>query len=155
MILATHALVGAALGKNLENPWLIVVLCLITHFALDSFRHGEYVESFDSKTTFKNTWWKTALDLFFGSLIIGFFIYYQNIDRSKIVNILLGSFSSMFPDLLTFFYWKFKFKFLAPIYAFHTWSHKYPRFSSERQWNLRNAANDILFSLLAILFLIF
>lgn len=155
MILATHALVGAALGKNLENPWLIVVISLVVHFALDSFRHGEYVESFDSKVAFKNTWWKIALDLFFGSLIIGFFIYYQNIDRSKIVNILLGSFSSMFPDLLTLIYWKFKIPILGKIYKFHVWIHRHPRHTPERVWNLRNATNDILFSLIATLFLIF
>ena len=153
MILATHALVGAAIGEKINNPWLIVIFSLIIHFILDSFRHGEYVESFDSKVAFKNTWWKIALDLFSGLSIIFLFIYFQNISFTKTFNILLGSFSSMFPDLLTLIYRKFKIQLLGKIYQFHGWCHRYPRFSPERQWTLRNAANDILISLLAIIIL--
>jgi len=153
MILATHALVGAAIGENINNPWAIVATSLVVHYFLDSFRHGEYAESFDSKVAFKNTWWKITLDLFFGLLIIASFIYFQNTTLNKSFDILLGTFFSMFPDLLTLIYWKYKIPIFGKIYQFHAWCHQYPRFSPERQWTLRNAANDIVFSLIAIIIL--
>ena len=150
-MLATHALVGAAIGDKIDNPWIIIAASLAMHYFLDSFRHGEYVESFDSKVAFKNTWWKIVLDFFSGLIIVLLIIHYQNFDRAKTLNILLGSFASMFPDLLTLLYWKFKFPILGKIYRFHAWAHKYPRNAPERQWNFRNSANDIIFSLIAII----
>lgn len=154
MILTTHALVGAVIGEKISNPWIIIALSLPLHYILDTFRHGEYVEMFDSKVAFKNTWWKIALDFFLGAIIILLFIYFKNITQEKIFNILLGSFASMFPDLLTLLYWKFKLPILKKAYAFHTWVHRYPRNTPERIWNLRNSLNDFLFSLIAITLLI-
>jgi len=151
MMLATHALVGAAIGDKIDNPWIIIAASLAMHYFLDSFRHGEYVESFDSKVAFKNTWWKIVLDFFSGLIIVLLIIHYQNFDRAKTLNILLGSFASMFPDLLTLIYWKFKFPILGKIYQLHAWAHKYPRNAPERQWTLRNVTNDIIFSLIAII----
>lgn len=153
MILATHALVGAAIGKNIDNPWIIIPVSLAVHYVIDSFRHGEYVESFDSKTAAKNTWWRILLDLSAGLFIIGLIIIYNKPSLEKTFDILLGSFSSMFPDLLTLIYWKFKIPLLGKIYKFHSWVHRYPRFSPEREWKLQNARNDILVSLLSIFFL--
>lgn len=156
MILTTHALVGAALGKNIGNIWLLIPLSIILHFAMDHLRHGEYVESFDSKTAFNNTWWKVSLDISTATIILLLFIYFGNFNLIQLKNILLGSFFSALPDLLTVIYWKFRFKFLAPIYRFHSWCHKYPRGAKERQWTLRNSLNDILLSLIAImLFILF
>ena len=155
MILATHALTGAVIGKNFYHPGVIFVLSLTIHFTMDSFRHGEY---FDSRVaTIKNTWWKIALDLSIGFFFIFSAIYFRNFDSYQIRNILLVAFFSMFPDLLTVLFWQFKWKWLAKIKNFHSWAHCYnhfPKYSFERQWTLRNARNDILFSLLAI-FLLF
>jgi hypothetical protein len=154
MILSTHALVGAAIGKNISNPWLIVALSLVVHFILDSFRHGEY---FDSRTaTIKSASWKVLLDLSLGGAIILFFILSTHSDFLITRNILLGAFFSMFPDLLTIIFWKFKWKILDHIKKFHSFAHRYsrfPKFSPQRQWTLRNATNDILFSAIAILLL--
>ena len=154
MILATHALVGAAIGKNISNPWIIITLSLVFHFAMDSFRHGEYFD--DRIATLKTTWWKVALDLISGLLIIFFAIYLQKPNIIQTRNILRGAFTSMFPDLLTVFYWKFHFKFLEKIKQFHAFCHRYSRFSKhgkERQWTLRNAINDLFFSIVAIILL--
>jgi hypothetical protein len=154
MILTTHALVGAAIGKNISNPWIVIIISLIAHFFMDTFRHGEYVESFDEKVNFSNTWWKVAFDLFIAGVILIFFVFFEKIDTSTTRNMFIGVFFSMFPDFLTFLYWKYKFKLLSPIYQFHSWVHRYPRFSEQRKWNLRNAINDLIISLTAILFLL-
>lgn len=151
MILSTHALVGAAVGKHVSNPWLIVLITLPLHFLFDTFRHGEYL---NRKSTFTNTWWKVALDLFIGLGIVFSYLLYAS-PASKITqNVLLGTFSSMFPDLLTVLYWKLNFKFLKKIYQLNKFVHsRFPDESPEREWNLRNAVNDIVFSLIAIFFL--
>jgi hypothetical protein len=155
MILITHALVGAAIGKNIPNAGLLIPLALAFHFALDRFRHGEYVESFDSRTSFRNSWWKISLDILGATALLSFLIYFGKLGPDEIKYVLLGSFFSLFPDGLTVLYWKFKFKFLHPIYRLHSWVHRFPRFSKEREWTLRNAWNDILISALAILVFIF
>lgn len=152
MILATHALVGAAIGKEVSDPWLVIALSLILHFTFDSFRHGEY---FDSRTaTIRDTWWKVALDLGTGASIILAFILLDHPDIYQSRNILLGTFTSMFPDFLTVLYWSFPaFPGLKEIKRFHSFSHRYsrfPKFGPERQWTLRNAANDIIISAIAI-----
>lgn len=153
MILVTHALVGAAIGENINNPGVIVVASLAAHYVLDSLRHGEYVGNFDSKIAFKGTWWKVALDIFISLCAIFIIIYVKNPTTEKISAIWLGSLTSMFPDLLTLIYWKFKIPLLGKIYRFHTWVHRFPRHAPERAWTIRNAANDIIFSLIAIIIL--
>ncbi|MDO9230889.1 MAG: hypothetical protein Q7U36_00195 [bacterium] len=154
MILTTHALVGTAIGKNIENPWLVILLSLVVHFFLDSFRHGEY---FDSRVaTIKDTVWKILLDLFIPVSIILFFIFSAQPTLSSTRNILLGAFFSILPDFFTVLFWTFDWKILKRIKKFHSFCHHYsrfPKFSPERQWNLRNAMNDILFSAIAIIIL--
>ena len=152
MILATHALVGAAIGKNISNPLLIILLSVPIHFFLDTFRHGEY---FDSRVaTVKDTAWKVLLDLSVGGAIMLAYFIGAKPSFEVIRNMLLGSFVSMLPDLLTMLYWKFHSKWLGKIKKFHTLSHRYdrfPKFSPERQWTIRNAMNDVIFSLIAII----
>ena len=130
-------------------PWWV-------HFFLDTFRHGEY---FDSRTaTVKSTAWKVLLDLSVGgSVILAYFIFTKP-PSLVISNMLIGAFFSMLPDLITVIYWKFHSKLLKRIIRFHMFCHRYtrfPQFSPERQWTLRNATNDILFSLLAIGLILF
>jgi hypothetical protein len=152
MILTTHALVGAAIGKHISNPLLLIAILIPLHYALDIFRHGEYL---NKKSTWKNTTWKVTLDLFAGGITILILSYFLNIDKNIFSNIVFGAFVSMFPDLLTVLYWKFNFKFLKKIYTFHQFVHRrFPDGSKERQWNFRNARNDIIFSALAIILLL-
>ncbi len=156
MILATHALTGAAIGKNFENLWLIIALSIIMHFVMDSFRHGEYFDSRIAK--FKDIYWKTMIDLSIAGIVILSFIIFYNPTHQKISHILFGSFFSILPDFFTVLYWKFHWKILKKIKIFHSFCHRYsrfPKFSPERQWTLRNAFNDILISTLAISFLFF
>ncbi len=157
MILTTHALAGAVIGKNLNNPYLIIVLSIIVHYAMDHLRHGEYVEVFSKNTSVKNSGWKVVLDLLTGflaiSLILFFLHIHNSLDKPSTFNIILGVFFSIIPDFITSIYWKFRWKFLEKYYNFHSWVHRYPRYAPEREWTLRNARNDILISLTAIILL--
>jgi hypothetical protein len=151
MILATHALTGAVIGKNLNNPGLIIILSLIVHFLMDALRHGEY---FDSRTAnIRNTAWKVVLDLSAAFLAVSMFIYFKNPDIGTICNMFLGMFVSMIPDGLTLLNWKYPdIKILSKIKRVHEWAHYYtrfPKFSPERKWTFRNALNDISISAIA------
>ena len=152
MILITHALAGAALGRHIHNPFIIAPLAIALHFCFDTFRHGEYL---DRKSTLKNTAWKVALDLFSGLAIVFYYLKFSHASFETIRNVLTGTFFSLLPDLLTVLYWKLNFNFLKKIYDFHGRVHPYPKGDSRYDWNLRNNLNDIIFSLIAISVLIF
>lgn len=153
MILITHALTGAVIGKYVNNVPLIIALSLIIHFAMDHLRHGEYVEVRGRNTGLKKSGPKIALDIIVALGILFSVIYFKKTDYLETRNILIGSFSSMFPDLITFFYWLLRWPILEKYYAFHSWVHKYKPATPERQWTLRNARNDIVISILAIIIL--
>jgi hypothetical protein len=151
MLLATHALTGTVIGKNINNPYLIALTALVFHFLMDTLRHGEYI---NLKSSLKEAW-KPFLDLFIGVVVVFLMLKISPQENWQLRNILVGFFFSILPDSLTFFYWKLKCKFLKKIIEFHNWVHRYPRFSPEREWSLRNLRNDIIISLLMIaLFLI-
>jgi hypothetical protein len=156
MILATHALTGAVIGKNINNPWLIIIASLIIHYAMDSIRHGEYID--DRIGSFKRDWWNVALDLGMGFFIIFLIIYFQNPDGTVIRNIFIGVFFSVLPDFLNLLNWIFKENWLLDkIKSLHAWAHRYsklPKYSKERQWTFRNAVNDIVISCIAIIILL-
>lgn len=156
MILTTHALTGAVLGKNIDNIWLLIPASLVVHFLMDHLRHGEYVEAFDSRTAFSNTWWKVTIDILTAIILVLSFIHFDKLSFATSRNVLIGSFFSTFPDLLTVIYWKFGFKFLAPIYKFHSFMHKYKPGDKERVWNFRNGMNDLAICAIAlIIFILF
>jgi len=154
MVSTTHALVGAVIGKNIDNLWIIIPLSLVSHFALDSIKHGEYVPTFKDKHGFRRAWWKCLLDITIGAAIIFSIIKLEKLDPVTIRNMIIGVSFSLFPDLLTLFYREFPCKLLEKIYEFHVWCHRIPRNSPERKWGLEHAKNDILISLAAIVILL-
>jgi hypothetical protein len=147
MLLTTHALIGAAIGKNINNPWLIVPISLVSHYVLDMFRHGDYI---DKKLNLKGNGWKVSLDLFSAFLAVFLVIYFKNFSQTEIKKILLGVLFSLIPDSFTFLYWKFKLKILKSLYEFHVWIHEYFH-PDEIEFSLKNSFNDILFSAIAII----
>ena len=151
MILTTHALVGAAIGKHISNPLLIPLIALPLHYFLDSFRHGEYL---GQESATKEVLGKVAIDIAMGLFIITIYAYFFHPSIAVMYSIFLGAFISMFPDFITFLHWKLHVPYLGKIYKFHQWVHRYQRGSKERTWNLRNASNDILFSIISIALLI-
>jgi hypothetical protein len=150
MVLTTHALVGAVIGKNISNPFIVAGVSLAVHFLLDTLRHGEYI-TLKSKL---GEAWKTVLDLSIGVALILIVSFFSPPSGAETRTMIIGVIFSILPDSLTFFYWKLHCTFLQPIIDFHAWVHKYPRFSPQRDWNLGNEKNDILVSAIAIAILI-
>ena len=155
MILSTHALTGAVIGKNINNIWLVILLALFFHFLMDSLRHGEYFD--DRYAKLKDTWWKVGLDILIGFSIIASIFLIQDWNEKILLNVFIGIFFSLLPDGTTLLHY-FNHNFFSKIKAFHSFCHcywRYPRYSEERQWTFRNYLNDIFLSLLAIVILIF
>lgn len=151
MTIVTHALVGAVIGKSIDNPYLIAVVSLTSHFALDTLRHGEYISL---KSNIKDIW-KPLTDIFIGSLVVFLMSYFFVSSQHQLKNVLIGCIFSVLPDSITFLYWKLNCKFLKKIIDFHNWVHRYPRFSPEREWSLKNMRNDILISTIMIAVFLF
>lgn len=151
MILTTHALVGAAIGKNVETTWLVIIIAFASHFLLDSLRHGEYAKDLKSI----KEWKKIVLDHFIGFSIIAISILITKPGEKVILNIILGTFFSMLPDLFIVLYKIFNIHSVKIFVELGTKVHPYLPGSPETLWTLRNTVNDIIFSLVAIFFLFY
>lgn len=146
MTIVTHTLVGAVIGKSINNPYLVAGTALISHFILDTLRHGEYISL---KSSIKDIW-KPLTDVFFGFSIVFLVSHFFTPSEHQLKNVLIGCIFSVLPDSITFLYWKLNCKFFKKIIDFHNWVHRYPRFSPEREWNLKNLRNDILISVIML-----
>ena len=151
MILTTHILAGAVLGREIKNPYEIAGLAVAFHFALDLLPHGDYLNKKSSLWEF----WKVALDLAIGFSIVAAIFFCRGLtSTADLRNIIIGIFFSLLPDGTTFLYWKMGMKFLKPIKIFHEKLHRYPEFSPESEFRLKNNLFDILISLVAIITLL-
>ena len=155
MILSTHALVGAAIGKNIPNPWFIIPISICVHYLLDGLRHGEYLDI--RRDQFKDMYWKVLIDLSIGYGLVAAYAISFNLDTTAIFNVGLGTLISQLSDLLTLFHrYLPKNKLLGIFRDIHGWAHRYdrnPKYSPERQWTLRNTVNDMLVFVLALVIL--
>jgi hypothetical protein len=115
MILIAHLLLGAAIGQKISNPFLAVILAIMSHYFLDIFPHTEYpIENI------RNNQWRKALpdilsvilDFFLGVVLI--FLFSKN---NPIIYI-CGFFAIM-PDGLTVLNSFFQNKILQAHNKFH------------------------------------
>ena len=72
------------LEKILVIRLVIIPVSLAAHYALDSFRHGDYM---DENSKIKSTGGKLRWIYFLGFLIILIYIYFRNSDLPEIENI--------------------------------------------------------------------
>jgi hypothetical protein len=151
MILTTHILAGALLGREINNPYAVAGLAVAMHFTLDLLPHGDYL---NKKSGFRD-FWKVALDIAIGlGTVYAIFFLRSATSTANLENIIIGIFFSLLPDGTTFLYWKMGVKFLKPIKKFHEKLHYYPEFSPGSKFRLRNNLLDIFISLAAVIMLI-
>jgi hypothetical protein len=153
VILTTHILSGAVLGREINNPYAVAGLAIAVHFALDLLPHGDYL----NKKSKLREFWKVALDLAIGLGAVAAILFFRDgALTANIQNIAIGIFFSLLPDGTTFLYWKMGMKFLKPVYDFHQKLHliHYPDFAPERRFKLKNNLFDILISLVSLITLI-
>ncbi len=137
MILATHGIVGGAIGYLLpQNPILSFFLGCVSHFVIDAIPHWHY-RVFSSKRNHEtpleadmelNKWFivdlfDIGLDFLIG-LAVSVFVFHQNLTFDlALISILAGAFGGVFPDPLQFMYWKMPNKPLRLLQRFHVWIH--------------------------------
>ncbi len=132
MILATHAIVGAAAASFFpEKSLLAFSVAFTSHFLLDAIPHWDYRlrseaedHTFGSKITFDKDLLVDGLKV--GSdLLVGFLTLIIIFNNSQpIYIIILGALGGVFPDPLQFVHnaW-FKREPLTTIQRFHIWIH--------------------------------
>lgn len=119
MILSVHMLVGAAIGSKITNLWSVSALALISHLLLDILPHWEY-KSPKPSAKLKN-WLKVILDLFIGSSMVGFVIWFLPDNK---IPILVGTFAALIPDGIEVISWYWPNKYLKLFSRFHSYLHK-------------------------------
>lgn len=135
MILATHAITGAAVGRMSSNPLVAFVLGFLSHFVLDAIPHWQY--ELISKTQSSNPLEEDmALDrrfvrdfalLSFDCLsgILFSLLIFQGASgfSNPSLTIFFGSLGGVLPDALQFAFWKIRREPLTTFQKFHEWIH--------------------------------
>ena len=121
MITTIHLLTGAAIGKYIQNIWLIIILALISHYVLDFIPHHSpsevrgYLENGIKGCSIKDLLLK-SIEPIFGLILLSYFIF---LNKEKAIPMAIGAFFAWFPDLLVFFSWKFDINWLNEIIPRH------------------------------------
>lgn len=110
MIIITHLLFGALIGKFVSSPVLAIILAFFSHYFLDMLPHTEY----SIKNIEKKQWKKSAGDfiklfLDFDLGLLAIFLF-TNASPGRLQIILLAAFSAILPDILSVLggFWKTK-----------------------------------------------
>lgn len=135
MVLATHAIIGAAAGRLVSSPWLAFVIGFASHFFIDAIPHWDHsLKSFvkDEKDQLNNdmvlnrgfVWDLARLGT---DTLAGFAIssaFFTGAGRfgnfgDIFISAMAGAVGGVFPDFLQFVYFKFRRQPLIFIQKFH------------------------------------
>ena len=144
MILATHAIAGAAAAQLFpNNPLLAFIAAFASHFILDAIPHWNYrlksrAEDPSDPLDGKMIWGKKfitdilkiSLD-FTAGIALSVLFFSKGVDQNMAI-IILGALGGTLPDALQFAYWQLKIEPFKSIQKFHHWIHP----KKERQLSL-------------------
>lgn len=147
MVLTTHALVGAVIGKYSNNLAIIAIISVILHYAMDILKHGDYYE--EKRTLFQG-FIKEFLDLSTAAILFLAIVYLNKPTETETYHMLWGVGWSLLPDFMTVLYDKLNFKFLKPAYKLNRWVHDLFYADIERAWTLKNLTNDFIISSVSV-----
>ncbi|MBU6141502.1 hypothetical protein KGO95_00080 [Patescibacteria group bacterium] len=137
MILATHAIIGGAIGKFFPNdPILAFTLGFASHFVADAIPHWHYPlfsAKIDRNDPMKNDmlinkWFivdlfNIGVDCLLGIIVAVVFLHPQAAIDSSLISILAGALGAVVPDALQFVFWKLPDRVLRALQRFHLWIH--------------------------------
>ena len=137
MILATHAIAGAALAAAMPGqPVLAFAAGAASHFLLDAIPHWDYElrsSRKDEKNPLNNDivigrdfWFdliKLGADTFVGLTLSWFFFQSFFIGQLGLSTFAMGAVGGLLPDLLQFVYFKLRSPWLTALQRFHQWIH--------------------------------
>ena len=139
MILATHAIAGAALATVMpDQPILAFTAGVMSHFLLDTIPHWDYElrskredenNPLNNDIVVSRDFWfdliKIDGDALAGLALAWFFFHQFFTDHGQLgfLTFALGVAGGLFPDVLQFAYFKLRSPWLAALQRFHYWIH--------------------------------
>jgi len=135
MILTTHALTGAALGKLIPNPILAFIAGFLSHFLFDAIPHWHYyLRSKVKESLYRDEDMVIGRAFIIDLFVIGFdfvlgiaaaILIFQGWDgfSHPSLSILSAAVGAVLPDILLFAAWKIKKEPLLALRRFHKWMH--------------------------------
>ncbi|MCL4405044.1 hypothetical protein M1295_00475 [Patescibacteria group bacterium] len=159
MILATHAIVGAAVGRLFDNPWLSLAAGYLSHYALDAIPHSQYhlvsQVSEDSNPLDDDI----VIDRRFlgdliligtdciGGFLLALFIFQGGLGyNAATISLLAGAAGGVLPDFLQFLYFKIKVEPLTALQKIHNKIH-----AQKELHGFTGAASQIAIAVIAII----
>lgn len=117
MILATHLIIGAAVGSQISNPAVAVSINLLLHYLLDFIPHWDYLDKILKKDIPK-----IAVDFLIGVILLVplYFIFLKAINP---ITFFLGAAGGILPDFLQGLYNLLGLNFLNFHHRFHSFIH--------------------------------
>jgi hypothetical protein len=148
MILATHAIVGAALGRLIPYPWGAFLVGFASHFAIDAIPHWQYrlasmvhrdgpmendmvihpAPFFTLKWCLVNRKFigdlaRTGLD-FAAGMVLSILLFQGTNNLANIsIPLIAGAVGGVLPDALQFAYFKIRREPLTTLQKIHLWAH--------------------------------
>lgn len=134
MVLATHLVVGGALGQVISSPALALSAGFISHFLLDSIPHWDYklaslegdrdglekdIRVYSLNFVFDLV--KIGLDFLIG--LISLWLIWQFLGWEISNTVIWGAIGGVLPDFLQFAYVKLRAWPLTQLQPFHMWIH--------------------------------
>jgi len=116
----THFITGSAIGKLSGNPFLAAALGFVFHFIMDLVPHWDYGYHF--KKTIPS-FMLAALDPAIGIAVVVWIIIGRDLSQAVIINMLVGGFFCLLPDILSVFIKLLKIKRLKRLIIFHNKLH--------------------------------
>jgi len=158
MILATHMLVGAAVGSKVHNYWAVAAITIALHYFLDSLPHWEYHlkhrgENITRKKIISFAV-KVVIDFLVGVILVLFFA--KNSPSPFLM--FFGAIFAILPDGLVFLYQALKkvFKYEPWILKKHYWfHHSVVHYDINKNPKKLGALIEIIVVLIAFYFLLF
>jgi hypothetical protein len=135
MILATHAIAGAAVGRLAGNPILAFIFGLASHFILDAIPHWQYElksrtrsddimkEDMSLNRKLIGDVVRLGIDFFSGTFISVLAFSGWGGFTNPPAPLVAGVIGGVLPDALQFLFWKFRREPLISIQKFHSFMH--------------------------------
>ncbi len=123
MFLATHATVGAMIGRACPNPLLAFILAFASHFLLDMIPHGDS-HVYDDYTKGKRVRMAVSYTMI-DAVITAYLVV--GISQAHLFDdgftVAAGIIGGLLPDLVIGLYEVTKARFLEPFHRFHFFMH--------------------------------
>lgn len=101
MFIAAHAVSGALIAHQVDNPWIVIFLAFVSHFVLDIIPHGDYHHVHDyyhgGKQMVRRLYNTILIDSIATVIVATILLSYTTIDRTLLA---LGIISAILPDML-------------------------------------------------------